>query len=356
MALLWAVLIPGVAHGESLRIATYHAELSRKGPGLLLRDILKGDDQVEAVAEVIAGVAPDVLLLNGIDYDHDGLTLAALAKRIAARGHEMPHRFAARPNSGWATDLDLDGDGRLGGPGDAHGWGRFAGDGGMALLSRYPIGAVRDLTGLIWGEQDWVNLAKADGAGFPSEAAIRIQRLSSVAHWVVPVEARGRVLTLMAFHATTPAFDGPEDRNGKRNHDEIMLWRKFLDGEIGPPPQGAFAVIGDANLDPVDGEGIKSAIRGLLSDRRLQDVQPASEGARGAADASHKGDPALDTVDWRGDEGGGGPGNLRVDYVLPSAELEVLDAGVMWPAPGQSGAELAQRASRHRLVWVDVGW
>ncbi len=360
LALLWAALIPGLARTETLRIATFNTDLSRKGPGLLLRDILKGDEQAEAVAGVIAQAAPDVLVLNGIDYDHEGLTLAALIERIASRGHKMSYRFAARPNSGWATELDLDGDGRRGDPGDAQGWGRFAGDGGMAVLSRYPIGAVRDLSGLIWAEQDWALLPMQDGTVFPSQAAMEIQRLSSVAHWVVPVDVAGRVLTLMAFHATPPVFDGPEDRNGKRNHDEIMLWRHLLDGRLGPAgepvPETAFAIIGDANLDPVDGEGIKVAIRGLLGDKRLQDVRPASEGGRVAADPGHNGDAALDTVDWKGIEDGGGPGNLRVDYVLPSADLDVLGAGVVWPTPGQSGADLVRKASRHRLVWVDVGW
>ena len=346
-----------MAMAETLRIATFNAELSRKAPGLLLRDILKGDEQAEAVAEVIARAAPDVLLLNGIDYDHDGLTLAALAGLIAQRGHEMPHRFAARPNSGWATDLDLDGDGRRGDPGDSHGWGRYAGDGGMAVLSRYPIGDVRDLSGLVWAEQDWALLPKVKGKLFPSAAAMQVQRLSSVGHWIVPVKANGRDLTLMAFHATPPVFDGPEDRNGKRNHDEIMLWRHLLDGRLAQPgPEGAFAVIGDANLDPVDGDGLKAAIRGLLGDKRVQDARPASEGGKAAADPGQKGDPALDTADWPGSADGGGPGNLRVDYVLPSADLKVLDAGVVWPAPGTSDAELVRKASRHRLVWVDVDW
>ena len=49
-----------------------------------------------------------------------------------------------------------------------------------------------------------------------------------------------------------------------------------------------------------------------------------------------------------------GPGNLRVDYVLPSATLAVSGAGVFWPAPGDPAAGVAATASRHRLVWVDI--
>ncbi|WP_457771769.1 endonuclease/exonuclease/phosphatase family protein [Phycobium rhodophyticola] len=223
----------GIAKAESLRIATFNTELSRKGPGLLLRDIRKGDPQAEAVAKVIARIVPDVLLLNDIDYDHGGLTLGALAGLIRANGHDMPHHYAARPNSGWMTDQDLDGDGRRGGAGDAQGWGRYSGAGGMAILSRHPIGKARDLSGLIWAEQDWATLPMEKGKPFPSPQALKVQRLSSVGHWIVPVEVNGRVLTLLAFHATPPVFDGPEDRNGKRNHDEIMLWRQVLDGKWG---------------------------------------------------------------------------------------------------------------------------
>lgn len=343
-------MLTPVVCAETIRLATFNAELSRKGPGLLLRDILKGDPQAEAVAAVIARVAPDILILTGVDFDHEERTLAALNARLEAAGHGFAHRFTARPNSGMATGLDLDGDGRRGGGGDAQGFGRYAGEGGMAVLSRYPIGDVRDLSGLIWAEQAWATLPERDGAPFPSAEALAVQQLSSVAHWVVPVQVGEQRLTLLAFHATPPVFDGPEDRNGKRNHDEIVLWRKLLDGHLGKVPGPPLAVIGDANLDPVDGEGIKTAITGLLADDRLQDPKPMSEGARAAADAEHRGDPALDTVDWPD----GAPGNLRVDYVLPSADLRVTGAGVFWPAPDQSDGDLAARASRHRLVWVDL--
>ncbi len=41
-------------------------------------------------------------------------------------------------------------------------------------------------------------------------------------------------LHLLASHPTPPAFDGPEDRNGRRNHDEIRFWNDYLDrAEIG---------------------------------------------------------------------------------------------------------------------------
>jgi hypothetical protein len=67
--------------------------------------------------------------------------------------------------------------------------------------------------------------------------------------------------------------------------------------------------------------------------------------------AAHRGDPARDTADWPDDFGA--PGNLRVDYVLPSSDWRILGAGVWWPEAGEE-AEVASAASRHRMVWVDV--
>lgn len=344
------------ASADGLRVATFNTELSRKGPGLLLRDILRGDPQVEAVIAVIAAARPDVIALQGIDHDLDGAALGALAGALAEAGLDYPHRFAGPPNSGRRSGLDLDGDGRADRPRDAQGYGRFTGQGGMAVLSRYPIaaGELHDFTPLLWADLPGATLPELNGQPFPSAEAQAVQRLSSVAHWDLPVDTPQGRLHLLAFHATAPVFDGPEDRNGLRNRDELRLWPLYLDGALGLAPPERFVLLGDANLDPADGEGRHEAIRALLADPRLQDPRPESPGARAAPDASHEGDPALDTADWDG------PGNLRVDYVLPAAGLKVQATGVLWPAPGGSeggiDAETVARASRHRLVWVDLRW
>jgi len=352
-----------MAVATEIRVATYNAELSRKGPGLLLADIAGGKDaQVAAVVEVIATVRPDILLLQGIDYDMDGLAIDALADRLRARDLDYPHLFALKPNTGMRTGLDLDGDGRANGPRDAQGFGYFGGQDGMALLSRYPVvaDAVRDLSGLLWAELPGATLPVLDGRPFPSEDAQAVQRLSTTGHWVVPVRVGETAIRLLAFHATPPVFDGPEDRNGLRNRDELRLWSLYLDGALPgvPAPDGPFVVLGDANLDPNDGDGRSAAMAAFLADPRLRDPAPRPVGgieaalAQGGANATQRGDPGLDTADWD-DAAPGDPGNLRVDYVLPSADLTVTGAGVFWPADGPM-AETVAAASRHRLVWVDL--
>ena len=344
---------------DSLRLATWNAALTRRGPGLLLRDILDGDDpQIAAAVEVIAAARADVLLLTGMDWDHGLVALDALAAALAAAGAPYPHRFALRPNRGMQTGLDLDGDGRLGTPDDAQGWGAFAGAGGMALLSRLPVAAeaARDFSGFLWRDLPGALLPEVDGRPFPSEAIFAVQRLSTTGHWDVPLDLPGGGrLHVLAWHASPPVFGGPHDRNLRRNHDETRFWTLFLDGALPfPPPEAPFVLLGDANLDPLDGDGIHAAIQQLLAHPALQDAAPRSAGAiaaQGPNDAGHRGDPALDTVQWDGPRQ---PGNLRVDYVLPSAGLEVTGAGVLWPEPAAPLAEAVAAASRHRLVWVDV--
>ncbi|MEP1961476.1 endonuclease/exonuclease/phosphatase family protein [Tateyamaria sp.] len=318
-----------------MRIATYNTELQRDGPGLFLRDLARGeDDQIAAVLAVVAAADADVLALQGMDYDLTGEALRLFAQSVG-----YPHFFALRPNTGMPTGLDMDGDGRRGGPRDAQGYGRFSGQGGMAVLSRFPIDAnnVQDLSALLWVDVPGATLPTVDSKAFPSVDALAAQRLSNSGHWVVPIEAPGGRFDLMTFHATPPVFDGPEDRNGKRNFDEIRLWSQVLAGEVGTPPPGPFVIAGDANLDPVDGEGIKAAITNLLTLPALQDTIP--QGAAGT-----------DTVDWQDPV----PGDLRVDYVLPSTHWRVVDSGVLWPAPDDPMARTVAMASRHRLVWVDL--
>ncbi|MDJ0823160.1 MAG: endonuclease/exonuclease/phosphatase family protein, partial [Paracoccaceae bacterium] len=103
-------------------------DLSRKGPGLLLRDLMRAeDDRLNAAVATMARAQPDVLVLTDIDYDHGLAALGVLQRALAAQGLELPHIFASKPNTGMPTGRDLDGDGLLGGPRDAQGYGWFSG-------------------------------------------------------------------------------------------------------------------------------------------------------------------------------------------------------------------------------------
>jgi hypothetical protein len=366
--LIAALLLAPPVRADGLRVATWDIGLTRDGPGLLLADLAGPDSGLRAAVAVIRAVRPDVLLLNGFDHDLHGRALAAFTAllREGPDGIDYPETFAAPVNAGAPSGRDLDGDGRLMQPEDAFGWGRFPGHGGMAILSRLPIdaGAARTFRLLPWAALPGADLPERDdGTAFPDPATRDALRLSSRAHWDVPVVLEdGTRLHLLASNPTPPLFDGPEGFNRRRNGDEIRFWSAYLGGEAFPddagrtagPPEGPFILLGDLNLDPRDGEGQHDAMTALLAQPRLQDPRPRSAGAAASAregvNGSHDGDPALDTADWRDD----GPGNLRVDYVLPSADLRVSGAGVFWPPPGAPLAAEAGEASDHHLVWVEL--
>ena len=327
--------------------------MARAGPGVLLRDVLRGDPAAEHAADRIAARAPDVLLLMGFDWDHEGRALAAFQALLADRGHAMPHRFAPRPNRGLASGADLDGDGRLGRPDDAQGWGRFLGEGGMALLSRLPIeaAAARDLSDLLWRDLPGANLADDAGAPVLTPEAAEVQRLSSTGHWDVPlVLPGGGWLRVLAWHATPPVFDGPEDRNGRRKRG-----------------RGAGVVA------PSRRRVRRAASRAVRAHGRRR-ARPARRGRprRGDGGAPRRPAPPGPRSPRRRRRrapGGGGPGPARRSRARhrrlarrsgarqPQGGLRAALRGAArarrrpldWPA-----ADRPEGASRHAMVWVDV--
>lgn len=337
---MWALLC-GAASAAPLRIASYSPDLSRDGPALLLRDLGRKDAQIAAVVQVIAQTRPDIMLLTGFDWDYEGRALTAFRELLRAAGADYPHAFTARPNAGMPSGLDLDGDGRLGRGSDRQGFGRFTGQAGMVILSRHPIGPVTDYTAALWADMPGNLMPKAK-----AEVAAA-QRLSSVSHWDATITVAGKPLHLLAMSASPPVFDGPEDRNGRRNHDELAFWLTHL-------PDQPYILAGKLNIDAFDSEGRPEALARIMA--HVTDPLPASEGGAHAGtlgiNAAQKGDPRLDTGDWSDERP---PGNLRVDYVLPQKGLKILDAGVFWPAAGPL-AKTAVTASTHRLVWVDIDW
>ncbi|MGP9791265.1 endonuclease/exonuclease/phosphatase family protein [Roseinatronobacter sp. NSM] len=314
-------------------------------------------------AKLIAHVAPDVLVLSGLDHDHGDVTLRAFRDLIAAQGHMMAHVFAFPTNAGVRTGLDMTGDGRSAGPDDTQGYGDFAGQKALAILSRFPIlpDHSRDFSGFLWRDLPDSLSPYADSGAMPDPVRNALQRLSSTGHWDVAVALpEQRRLHILAYQAGPPVFGGSSDRNLHRNHDETAFWTHFLDGTLPMlPPDAPFVVMGGSNLDPFDGDGMHGAMQDLLAHPAVQDPRPGSEGAVRAAQfgisRDHQGPHAHDTVDWPQVPG---PGNLRVSYILPARGLRITASGVFWPVPDAPEAALLgppdAPPTRHRLVWVDL--
>ncbi|EMY33229.1 endonuclease/exonuclease/phosphatase [Arthrobacter crystallopoietes BAB-32] len=364
---------------ETVRIATYNASLNRSAAGELLRDLSTPENQqARNIAEVIQRNDPDILLLNEFDYVEDYAAVDLFRQnylQVSQNGQdpvEYPYAYTAPSNTGVDTGVDLNNDGVLGTGDDAFGFGLFPGQYGMVVLSKYPIDTanVRTFQNFLWKDMPG-NLMPTD---YYSAEAQELLRLSSKSHWDVPVQVGNQAVHVLASHPTPPSFDGPEDKNGKRNFDEIRFWADYVAGgprasyiyddggdRGGLQPGSRFVVMGDQNSDPRDGDSWPGAIGQLLEHPRIQDPLPASRGAveaaalQGGANISHLNDPRFDTADFNDNPA---PGNLRADYVLPSKNLLVRDAGVFWPKRGEPGSELTGEfpfpTSDHRLVWTDV--
>jgi hypothetical protein len=376
---------PAVAKGppEPVRFATFNASLNRNNAGDLRTDLsTRGNAQAQAVAEIIQRVAPDVLLINEFDYDPVALDLFRTNYLEVSQNGAEPisyeHAFIAESNTGIPSGFDLNNDGVVGGPDDAFGFGFFPGQFGMAVLSRYPIDvdAVRTFQTFLWADMPGALLPTdpATGESWFSDDELAAVRLSSKSHWDVPIDIGGTTVHFLVSHPTPPVFDGPEDRNGRRNSDEIRFWADYVTPGIGDyiyddaglrgglKPGSKFVIAGDQNSDPLDGDSIPGSIQQLLDNPRINTTfTPSSDGAveaarlQGGANETHRSDPAFDTADFND----AAPGNLRADYVLPSRSLRIVDGAVFWPVQADplfrlTGSFPFVPSSDHRLVWIDV--
>jgi Endonuclease/Exonuclease/phosphatase family len=383
-----AAALPASARAEQVRFATFNASLNRSFAGELIFDLSAPDnEQAQAVAEIIQRVNPDVLLLNEFDFDLGGAAISLFQENYlsvsqnGAQPVEYPFVFFRPSNTGIASGFDLDNDGEIvrdpNAPGygeDALGFGAFAAQFAMVLLSKFPIKeeAARTFQLFLWKDMPGALLPSdpATGESWYSPEELEVFRLSSKNHRDVPIQIGSRVVHVLASHPTPPVFDGPEDRNGKRNHDEIRLWADYVvprrsgyivDDQGSPGGLGwndSFVVMGDQNADPNDGDSVAHAIRQLLGLKRVNTkVTPTSEGGieaaelQNAANDSHETPAATDTADFADEPPASG--NLRVDYVLPSRDLKIVDAGVFWPTTDDPLFPLVE-SSDHRLVWVDL--
>jgi 3-phytase len=416
LLLLGAVLVspPPVGSSgppESVRFATFNASLNRNLPGQALTDlslpatapepdpaVRARRAQAAAVAEIIQRVRPEVLLINEFDYidgpvSGNDLTTAFQDNYLGVSQNGQPiihydYVFVAPSNTGIASGFDLNNNGAAvttplapGYGDDALGFGEFPGKFGMAVFSMHPIDydAARTFQHFLW--KDMPGALLPDDASTPAPAdwynadELAVLPLSSKSHWDLPISIGGTTVHFLVSHPTPPVFDGAEDRNGRRNFDEIRLWADYVTPGAGgyicddaePPvcgglkPGEKFVIAGDQNSDPLDGDSIPGSIQQLLDNPRINTtVTPESAGAveaamlQGGANATHRSDPRFDTADFAD----GAPGNLRADYVLPSRNLMITDAAVFWPVRDDPLFRLTGvfpfPSSDHRLVWLDI--
>jgi len=365
------------------RIATYNIEeLSTERLAAVDADGVGVDERTAAAAYVIQRVRPAVLVVQEIDLDLEGSPddLVANARRFVdnylTHGEnpiDYPYLYAAPTNTGILSGHDLGGDGKVATEADEGtreygedclGFGRYPGQYSMAILSQFPIdeAGVRTFRNFKWKDLP----GNHQPAGFYSPEALEILPLSSKSHWDVPVRLGKTTLHLWVSHPTPPAFDGEEDRNGRRNFDEIGFWVRYLDGEAslyddaggtgGYRGEDPFILAGDLNADPDNAENAvyegKPAIAQLLGHPRVRDTgSQCTSGGSLLLTSAEPGPPDFHEQDTAVFQGG-----MRADYLLPVVDLQVTGGGVFWPRfeSDPEGDRYAELASDHRLVYIDV--
>lgn len=391
----------------TLRVASFNVLLANRGagsepsdvydpsidPDALKDDLVGGNDsQAQGVAEIIQRINPDIILLNEFDWDATDVAVNSfrteyleVAQAADTTAVTYPYYYVAisntgvQPESEGEADCDFNDSGVGCGvagsandnPEDAYGFGYYPGAFGMVMLSKYPIDSanVRTFRKFLWKDMP----ANVIPAGWYASDELDIFRVSSKSHWDIPVNVNGETVHILGSHPTPPVFDGTEDRNGRRNHDEIRLWENYVsetgsncflyddDNTAGCLGYGKrFVVVGDQNADPSNGDSFGSAILQLLNnpfiDGSFTQIASGGEGRTSGLAA---------TADF----------GLRADYVVPGkAGLNIrmdscdsadpgLSCGIYWPRVGDPKRDLTGScsdsgpscaSSDHRLVWLDL--
>ncbi len=364
---------------QTVRFAQFNIwELSTEKLSEVDADGRGQNEQLLAAAEIIRRIDPDILLINEIDHDVEAgqdlsLNVRRFIDRFLDQGDEAsryPHIFAAPCNTGILAGFDLDNNGSIATDqdrgsrdhgGDCYGYGVYPGQYAMAILSKYPLQSekVRTFQNFLWKDLP-DNLLPAE---WYSQEEQQIFRLSSKSHWDVPVQIGTKLIHFLVSHPTPPGFDGPEDRNGRRNYDEVRMWVHYIDNDsvlvddmgdrAGLSPQSSFIIGGDLNaaLHGAVLDNGERSINQLLDHNRIKDTGELLISA-GALNGREPGSPEQfesRTAGWR-DRG------LRIDYLLPSTDLDPVGGGVFWPdtLADPVGSALAKKASDHRMIWLDI--
>ncbi|MCQ8876731.1 endonuclease/exonuclease/phosphatase family protein [Pseudoalteromonas shioyasakiensis] len=369
-------LVADVQAATNVRVATFNVSMdatnyTAKGESVeanaLVNALKSNHQQIKNIAEIIQRVRPDILLLNefdyvsksqGIDYFIQHYLKVSQNKQPAIN---YPYTYIGPVNTGVASEFDFDNDGKKTGKlGDAYGFGFFPGHYGMAVLSKYPIDFVKVRTLQTFKYKDMpgaqMPVDPLTGKNWYNEPQWQAMRLSSKSFWDLPIDIKGETVHLLASHPTPPVFDGDEDRNGKRNHDEVRLIKDYVENaeylyddkgvKGGLKADSRFVIVGDLNAAP---QGDKK--RPVTTNQILKNPLINSEfvpKSKGAASSYSEQYAAAYTAYWQ----------ARVDYVLPSTYgISIQDGGVFWPPKNSELYRLIKdrnASSDHRMVWLDI--
>ena len=330
--------------------------------------------RLKQIAAIIQRMRPNIILLSEIAQRQDGSE--SNADRFVDLYLSVPQGHGLKPisfntytpntNTGFPSGQDLDNSGTitksLTSPSkteqtdarayanDCFGYGTFPGQYAMALLVNPNLEiqtkSIRTFQELLWKDlPNHTAPTNIDGTPWYSSESWDVMRLSSKNFADIPILLpNGSILHALISHPTPPAFDGPEQRNKHRNHDEIQLIRQYIDNNQsltddagitgGLAEDASFVILGDLNADPTDGSSIDMVMMTqiLTSHRLAKDTFPSSPVKIDDLDPT-------DTAHFR----------LRVDYVLPSRDITITNSGV-W----RTNSTENEFPSDHFPVWIEA--
>ncbi|MDK2819258.1 MAG: endonuclease/exonuclease/phosphatase family protein [Mycoplasmataceae bacterium] len=363
------------------------------------------------IAAIIQKTRPDVLLVNEFNNNGDGNNkeiLKLFQNNYLSIGQSLnsmdgglmmepityPFYETYATNTGLESGMDLNNDGLTdNNPQDAFGFGYYHGHYAMGIFSKYEIDVTNTRT---FQEFKWKDLPNSkiptietDNGKLPvgmnvgdnwftDEEWSKI-RLSSKNHVDIPIKIKvnnkTETIHLLASHPTPPAFEiGGTKTNLLRNMAEVKFWQEYIENkEFIYDDKGVtggidgskekFIILGDLNADNLSGdsakeEGILGLIKSNLVNGNIADgnLIPISKGAELEPNSKKHPKPETRTSTF----------GLRVDWVLPSKNMESIDTGVFWQADGEEGRLLfddkrlgkwgngKEVSSDHRLVWLTI--
>lgn len=386
MLMLAVWMAPGVvaaqleeAKMDYVRVATFNVSMDAtnylpptkwvsEGSQALRQALQTQHHQVRNIAEIIQRTRPHILVLNEFDYLPREQGIDVFLRdylQVAQDGQapiDYPYVYLAPVNTGQPSGFDLNRDGKVTAfENDAWGFGYYPGQYGMVVLSQFPIQttAVRTFQQFKWQDMPGHLVPKIPTTGEPWYSADVMEKmpLSSKSHWDVPIDINGTTVHVLVSHPTPPVFDGPENRNGIKNHDEVRFWADYINqteanyiyddnGERGGlKPHQRFIIAGDLNASIEGTANVPGTIEQLLEHPLIQaEPIPTSEGGMANSNSPYA---AQHTATW----------GKRADYLLPSLYgIKVQASGVFWPLDNELAHLFATRdaTSDHRLVWLDI--